>query len=78
MNKKKVVCFSGRVHAYEGIPLSEITFNARLAHSFGCSLFIATNASGGGIDNMTPGDMMIIRDHINTFKRSPLAGLFLN
>lgn len=45
-NGKQVLTFAGRVHAYEGIRMFEITFLARLAHGLGCKIFIATNAAG--------------------------------
>ena len=45
-NGKQVVTFAGRVHAYEGIRMFEVTYLARLAHALGCKVFIATNAAG--------------------------------
>lgn len=45
-NGNQILTFSGRVHAYEGIRMFEVTFLARLAHGLGCKVFIATNAAG--------------------------------
>lgn len=43
---KRLLCFSGRVHAYEGYDFHVLGFSARLAAAVGCKLFIATNAAG--------------------------------
>jgi len=40
-------------------------------------MFMATNAAGGAQLGMTPGSIMVIRDHINGLKRSALAGSFM-
>lgn len=42
----KVLCFSGRNHAYEGGRLFEVIFLAQIANALGCKIFIATNAAG--------------------------------
>ena len=45
-NGKKIITFAGRVHAYEGIRMFEVTYLARIAHALGAKVFIATNAAG--------------------------------
>mmetsp|Transcript_131382 Transcript_131382/g.195714 ORF Transcript_131382/g.195714 Transcript_131382/m.195714 type:complete len:835 (+) Transcript_131382:17-2521(+) len=75
-NGKKVITFAGRVHAYEGIRMFEVTYLARIAHGLGAKIFIATNAAGGALDEMNPGDAMIITDHVNILKRHPLQEVF--
>jgi purine-nucleoside phosphorylase len=42
----KILCFSGRNHAYEGGRLFEVIFLAQIANALGCKIFIATNAAG--------------------------------
>eukprot|EP00475_Leptophrys_vorax_P020348 TRINITY_DN2781_c0_g1_i1.p1 TRINITY_DN2781_c0_g1~~TRINITY_DN2781_c0_g1_i1.p1 ORF type:complete len:725 (-),score=188.31 TRINITY_DN2781_c0_g1_i1:1502-3463(-) len=60
----RVLCFSGRVHSYEGWSTSKINFLARLAMMVGCKVFILTNSAGGCLKGMTPGSIMVIRDYI--------------
>jgi purine-nucleoside phosphorylase len=52
----------------------ELTFMARLLALMGVKLLIATNAAGGSQKGMYPGCLMIITDHINFYRRNPLAG----
>jgi purine-nucleoside phosphorylase len=59
-----VLCFSGRVHSYEGWHTSKINFLARLAKMVGCKVFILTNSAGGCLKGMKPGSIMVIRDQI--------------
>src|SRR3979411_2998328 len=42
-----VAVMQGRVHAYEGYPLSEVTFPTRVLGLIGCKTLIVTNAAGG-------------------------------
>jgi purine-nucleoside phosphorylase len=60
----KVLCFSGRVHAYEGWKQSKINFLCRLAMMVGCKVFILTNSAGGCLQGMQPGSIMVIRDYL--------------
>ncbi|XXQ38369.1 purine-nucleoside phosphorylase [Plasmodiophora brassicae] len=68
----RVLCFSGRVHAYEGFHFEQVNFMARLAAACGCSLYILTNSAGGAIPGMVPGSAMVIRDHIRWTFVDPL------
>eukprot|EP01114_Cavostelium_apophysatum_P004747 TRINITY_DN1509_c0_g1_i1.p1 TRINITY_DN1509_c0_g1~~TRINITY_DN1509_c0_g1_i1.p1 ORF type:complete len:846 (-),score=149.54 TRINITY_DN1509_c0_g1_i1:28-2565(-) len=73
IGNKRVICLAGRSHAYEGRHSYELTFFARVLKLVGCKLVISTNASGGAMEGMYPGCLMIIRDHINFYHRNPLA-----
>lgn len=73
VGNKRVLCLAGRVHSYEGLDMYLITFAARMVIHLGVRLFIATNAAGGAQSGMEPGAIMVIRDHVNELKRSPLA-----
>ena len=48
------VCFSGRVHWYEGYGFGKVNFFARLAAAIGCKLLVLTNSAGGCITDMKP------------------------
>lgn len=73
IGNKKVFCLAGRSHSYEGRHMYELTFLTRVLKLAGCKLMISTNASGGAMEGMYPGCLMIINDHINFYKRNPLA-----
>ena len=71
---KQVVVIQGRIHMYEGYSARESTFPIRLVHGMGASKLLLTNAAGGINENMGPGTLMFIRDHINFAFASPLSG----
>jgi purine-nucleoside phosphorylase len=69
-----VAVLSGRVHFYEGHPISSVVFPARVLGLLGCRDVIVTNAAGGVDRSFRPGDLMLITDHINAFGTNPLIG----
>jgi purine-nucleoside phosphorylase len=60
-----VAVMQGRVHAYEGYPLSDVTFPARVLGLLGCRTLIVTNAAGGIRETLKPGALVAISDHLN-------------
>jgi purine-nucleoside phosphorylase len=71
---KRLLVLAGRVHAYEGWRMSEVVFGVRAAVSTGVRNVMLTNAAGGVSDQLSPGDLVIISDHLNLTGRSPLKG----
>jgi purine-nucleoside phosphorylase len=69
-----VVALSGRFHMYEGHDATLAGFPVRVLHELGASGLIVTNAAGGIRRSFKPGDIMMIRDHINMTFRNPLIG----
>ncbi len=69
-----VVVLSGRVHFYEGHPMSLVVFPARVLGLVGCRDVIVTNAAGGISRSLRPGDLMLIEDHLNFTGTNPLIG----
>ena len=70
-----VVCLQGRAHTYEGIEHYETVKNyVRTLKLLGCTHFIATNASGSLREEVGPGELMLITDHINLQPSNPLIG----
>jgi purine-nucleoside phosphorylase len=60
-----VAVMQGRVHAYEGYPLSEVTFPTRVLGLLGCKNLIVTNAAGGINTSYRQGSLVALSDHIN-------------
>jgi len=69
-----VVCMKGRVHYYEGYPISDVVLPARLMKMMGAEILFLTNASGGINASFGAGDFMLITDHISCFAPNPLIG----
>jgi purine-nucleoside phosphorylase len=69
-----VLALAGRFHVYEGHDVRLAAFPARVVHALGADTLIVSNASGGVNRMWQPGDLMLIRDHINLMFRNPLTG----
>lgn len=69
-----VVCMKGRVHYYEGYPISDVVLPVRLMRKMGAKLLFLTNASGGVNPDYKAGDLMMLTDHIACFVPNPLIG----
>ena len=74
VGKVPVVIMQGRVHYYEGYPMSDVVLPIRLMGMLGIKKLILTNAAGGMNTAFKAGDFMMITDHISTFVPSPLIG----
>ena len=71
---RPVLALAGRFHAYEGHDVRLAAFPARVMHAVGAPTLIVSNAAGGLNRLWEPGDLMLIRDHINLMFRNPLIG----
>jgi len=60
-----VAVMQGRVHAYEGYSMAEVTFPTRVLGLLGCTGLIVTNAAGGINVSYGEGGLVAISDHIN-------------
>jgi purine-nucleoside phosphorylase len=69
-----LLVLAGRAHFYEGHPLEDVVFGVRTAVATGCRTVLLTNAAGGCGDGMEPGDLVLLRDHLNLTGRNPLFG----
>ena len=72
---KPIVVMQGRYHFYEGHDIADVVFPVRVLCGLGIKKLLLTNAAGGINDRLlAPGDLMILRDHINLMGINPLRG----
>lgn len=74
MGAVPLACMQGRVHAYEGHSMETLVNGARVMARLGVRCVLVTNAAGGIDPAMSPGDLMVITDHLNLTGTSPLVG----
>lgn len=74
INGRKVVMMQGRYHFYEGYSMQTVTFPVKVMKKLGVKTLIITNAAGAVTPEFTPGDLMLITDHINFMGTNPLIG----
>ena len=74
---KPVYVMQGRVHYYEGYSISQVAFPIRVMQYLGVKVLVVTNAAGAVNSDYTPGDLMLIKDHIALMSmagENPLRG----
>lgn len=69
-----VAAFRGRVHHYEGHPMSQVTLPTRLGAELGARTLISTAAVGGLDPLLEAGSLVVGTDHINLLGENPLRG----
>jgi len=74
INNVNVVCMYGRSHIYEGHEPAALAKPIRVLKDIGCKLLVVTNAAGSLDEDMPPGSLMAITDHINLSGFNPLIG----
>jgi purine-nucleoside phosphorylase len=74
INKTRIVFAQGRVHLYEGRSAHEVGASVRILAGAGIKQLILTNAAGALNPSFTPGDWMMINDHVNLTGTTPLLG----
>lgn len=65
LEEKTVLVMQGRVHFYEGYSPNHVTLPVRVMQILGIETLILTNAAGGINETFTPGDLMLLKDHLN-------------
>jgi inosine/guanosine/xanthosine phosphorylase family protein len=70
----EVLVFQGRRHGYEGAGWTPVVLPVWILKQFAADTVLLTNASGGIRDDLGPGSLMVIEDHINMLGANPLQG----
>ena len=65
INKKSILCASGRFHLYEGFNLDEVTLPISVIHSLDCQNVIITNAAGCLKKEWQIGNFMLISGYLD-------------
>jgi purine-nucleoside phosphorylase len=71
---ENVLIFQGRRHWYEGGGWTPVALPVYIAGRAGVETALITNAAGGIAENLTPGNLMMLTDHINAMGANPLIG----
>lgn len=69
-----VVLLQGRLHYYEGHEAADTVYPIQVLRLLGLETLFVTNAAGGINEAYSPGDLMLITDHIKLSALSPLRG----
>lgn len=75
ISDQTVCVMQGRVHYYEGYSLHEVVLPIFVMKRLGIKSLIITNAAGAINGSFSPGQIMLIKDHINLMGDNPLRGL---
>lgn len=75
IGKLPLVVFQGRFHFYEGHRMQNVVFPLFTMHALGARTLVVTNAVGGIRESFKPGDIMLVKDHINFMGTNPLIGI---
>lgn len=70
----ELLIFQGRRHFYEGDGWTPVATPIAIAKAFQVKQLLITNSAGCINPDFTPGDLMVISDHINFIGDNPLAG----
>jgi len=74
---RPVIVMQGRAHYYEGYSLAQISLPVRVMQRLGVEILVVTNAAGAVNPEFSPGELMLITDHLNLMGmagQSPLRG----
>jgi purine-nucleoside phosphorylase len=71
---KRALVFLGRTHLYEGLGVAAVVHGVRTAASAGVEVVVLTNGCGGLRPSYSPGQPVLISDHINLTATSPIVG----
>jgi purine-nucleoside phosphorylase len=73
-NGKTALVVGARTHYYEDKGVRAVVHSVRTAAACGAKIMILTNGAGGIKDAWSPGQPVLISDHLNLTANSPLEG----
>ncbi|MFA9405257.1 MAG: purine-nucleoside phosphorylase [Anaerolineales bacterium] len=76
LEEKPVFVMQGRAHYYEGHPIARIGLPVRVMQTMGVEIIIITNAAGAVHPDFSPGELMLIVDHINILGMAGITPLY--
>ncbi len=71
---KHVLVIGARTHYYEAHGVRRVVHSVRTAAAAGATTMVLTNGAGGIKESWSPGQAVLISDHINLTADSPLEG----
>lgn len=71
---RELLIFQGRRHYYEGVGWTPIAIPVYILKQLGVKQVMLTNAAGGIREDLAPGSLMVLSDHINNMGAHPLMG----
>lgn len=71
---RQALVFLGRTHLYEGRGVAAVVHGVRTAVAAGAGVVVLTNGCGGLRQTFSPGQPVLISDHINLTATSPIVG----
>lgn len=74
LGERHVALVAGRVHLYEGNSAEQVVHPVRTVIAAGAKKVVLTNACGGLDPSIAPGNVVVIRDHVNLTATSPMEG----
>lgn len=75
LENQNVLVMQGRAHYYEGYTMARIGLPVRVMQRLGVQILIVTNAAGAVNPDYSPGDLMLISDHLNMIGMAGLSPL---
>jgi purine-nucleoside phosphorylase len=70
----KAAIMAGRFHLYEGHTIDDVVLPIFVLRELGVRTLVLTNAAGGVDPSFVPGDLVLIKDHINFMGTNPFIG----
>ena len=74
LGRHVAAALQGRFHYYEGFTMREVTYPVYTLALLGVKTLVITNACGGIDRTLSPGDLMLLSDHINMLGSNSLIG----
>ncbi len=72
---KKLIVFQGRIHFYEGYPLSDCILPVFISNKLNAKVVLITNAAGGINPNLHPGSLLLVSSFNGINLKKEITGL---